>query len=382
MAARPPWSLAPELPWRHFKSPLEQWRELPSFVIGEYLFIACALIALWHARRNGRDHLLVWIGALVAGTANDLIFMALPLVENFWQAQATLMITPRLPLYIPCVYVCFMYLPTVSLWRLGLPPVARALASGLVAILFYAPYDIIGAKFLWWTWHTSDPRIAQRLLGAPVSSSIWVITFVSAFALVINRVIDRSESREQLEASRFARGLILAALASTPLMVVQMTVLQFLDGGVPGARGLVVMLGICVLAIGLTWRSRSRRTGTGDRLLFVAIATYFATLVAIMACFEPTSHRSAGIHQSYGACGIVATDIAGLSRHEFVCAAEHNQQFGFACAEPPRDGTNWYTVCGLPHTDRTRHLLAMALLAGLGMAAFGRLLGATKRPAV
>jgi hypothetical protein len=71
------------------------------------------------AGRERRMHVLVWFAALIAGTANDLIFMALPLVDNFWQAQATIMITPRLPLYIPCVYVCFMYFPTVSVWRLG-----------------------------------------------------------------------------------------------------------------------------------------------------------------------------------------------------------------------------------------------------------------------
>src|SRR5687767_4991031 len=114
---------------------------MPTFLVGEYLFYALAAIALVHARRNGRRHLLAWFAALLAGTANDIIFMALPLVDNFWQAQATIMLTPRLPLYIRCVYVSFMYYPTVACWRLGLAPLASATASGLAAILFYAPYD-------------------------------------------------------------------------------------------------------------------------------------------------------------------------------------------------------------------------------------------------
>ena len=29
----------------------------------------------------------MWIAALVSGTANDAFFMALPMVDNFWQAQ-------------------------------------------------------------------------------------------------------------------------------------------------------------------------------------------------------------------------------------------------------------------------------------------------------
>jgi hypothetical protein len=28
-----------------------------------------------------------WVAAFTAGTANDAIFMMLPMVDNFWQAQ-------------------------------------------------------------------------------------------------------------------------------------------------------------------------------------------------------------------------------------------------------------------------------------------------------
>ena len=96
MIAQLPWDLAPHLPWRHFTSWSHQWSVLPSFLVGEYLFIGLAALALLHARACGRDHVLTWVAGLVAGTANDLFFMALPLVDNFWQAQATIMITPRL----------------------------------------------------------------------------------------------------------------------------------------------------------------------------------------------------------------------------------------------------------------------------------------------
>ena len=48
----------------HFNSPLAQWQVLPSFLIGEYLFILGAVLALIHAWRSGRDHLLIWIAAL------------------------------------------------------------------------------------------------------------------------------------------------------------------------------------------------------------------------------------------------------------------------------------------------------------------------------
>ena len=41
------------------------------------------------------------------------------------------MLTPRMPLYIPCVYIVFMYISTVAAWRLGLPLIASAALTGI-----------------------------------------------------------------------------------------------------------------------------------------------------------------------------------------------------------------------------------------------------------
>ena len=230
MLDRLPWDLALQMPWQVFKSPVQKWAEQPSFVLGEYLFIACAAALLGHALGQGeqrRQYLLAWFAALIAGTANDMFFMALPLVDNFWQAQATIMLTPRLPLYIPCVYICFLYTPLVAVWRLNLPPLARAALTGLAASLFYAPYDIVGAKFLWWTWHDTDLPIANRILGAPMGSTMWVTTFGAAFSWLLNRVLDKRQERG-VSAKTFAKALLLVATCSSLLMMVQMTVLQSL----------------------------------------------------------------------------------------------------------------------------------------------------------
>jgi hypothetical protein len=62
----------------------------------------------------------------------------------FFQAQACIMLTPRMPLYIPTAYNVFMYTSTVAAWRLNLRPLAEAALSGLMAEMIYAPYDITG----------------------------------------------------------------------------------------------------------------------------------------------------------------------------------------------------------------------------------------------
>ena len=144
---------------------------MPSFVIGEFYFLFLAVVTLVHALSHGRTHMFVWVASLCAGTANDAFFMVLPIVDNFWQAQACVMLTPRMPLYIPCVYVVFMYSSTVACWRLGLPFWASVCLTGLMGEMIYAPYDITGIKFLWWTWHDTDAPIRHRLLGVPIGST-------------------------------------------------------------------------------------------------------------------------------------------------------------------------------------------------------------------
>ncbi|MCA9694513.1 MAG: hypothetical protein KC636_33355 [Myxococcales bacterium] len=382
-ASGAPWDLAPHLPWSVFQSPAARWEAMPSFVVGEYAFYVCTLLALVHALRCGRAHLLVWIAALLAGTANDMIFMALPLVDNFWQAQGTIMLTPRLPLYIPCVYICFMYIPTVAVWRLGLPRLGQAALTGLVAELFYGPYDITGAKFLWWTWHDTDMPIANRLLGVPIGSSMWVITFVSTFALLASLALRKDPRAERPATALRLIGFV--CLGSTLGMMVQMNLLQPLDGGIPGVNGLIaVIVGYLALAA-FGWRRRDPARAPSsprvDRLLVGAAALHYLTLAAVMACFDPASHRSASMHQTYGPCHVEATDVLGFTRYQYLCAEDYDEDFSFDCVDaPPSDGSEWYTVCGRPHTDFPRWMLTISLLAALGVGCFSYLLLGRRPP--
>ena len=40
-----------------------------------------------------------------------------------------------------------------------------------------------GIKFLWWTWHDTDAPIDYRILGVPIGSTVWVITFSGAITV-------------------------------------------------------------------------------------------------------------------------------------------------------------------------------------------------------
>jgi len=357
----------PEL--HHFTSPVAQWHAMPSFLLGELLFIVCALVALWHARTRGRDHLVIWLAALLAGTANDLIFLALPLVDNFWQAQAMVMLTPRMPLYIPCVYVCFMYWPFVTVRRLGMPRWPSAALAGLAACSFYAPYDIVGAKFLWWTWHDTDQAIAARVLGAPCSSSLFVLTFAGAFAWLLHTT---PRAAGEVTAAVAARALAKAAGLSTLSMMLQMTLLQQLDGGTP--RYLALGAGLAIYAVvaarGLR-AARPRALDRADRVARGMLLVHLLGLLAIGLSLRPEGHVSTGIHQPVGPCHVEATDITGLTRDVFLCSSDFDEDYTFDCVDrPPADGSTWYTICGRAHRQPLRWKSGLTLLVLLGASLF------------
>jgi hypothetical protein len=280
-----------------------------------------------------------------------------------------MMISPRMPLYIPAVYVCFLYLPTVTLRRVTAGRWSRSAATGLAAALFYAPYDIIGAKFLWWTWHDTDQPIADRILGAPCSSTLRVVTFVGAFAFLVDHTL---RGRDRISAQRAFGGVVKVATCSTLMMMLQMTVFQQVDGGCPGYGALA--LGVLVYAV-VTARGETRLGAleSDDPWLGAAGGAYAVAIGLIGAAFDPATHRSTGIHQEVGECYVEQSDITGFTRFEFLCSTDYDEPFTLCAGEPAQ---NWsrYTVCGTPRHNPVAWFAGIAFLATGVVAVFDFLL--------
>ena len=285
------------------------------------------------------------------------------------------MLTPRLPLYILGVYVVFMYWPTVAVRRLGLPRWSTATLTGLVACMFYAPYDIVGAKFLWWTWHDGDAAIAARLLGAPVSSSLWVLTFVGSFALLLDIVLRDKE----VSGKSFAIGLALVTGLTTAIMMAQITVLQIINGGTPGYLAFGIGLAIYGTVAFLGRRAVNPSERPVDWLGRTAVATYLLMLAFNMSFFAPETHVSTGLHQLPGSCDAQDTDITGVRRRKFLCVDDYEEDFTFACTAPPAVGAQWFTICGKAHTNYAAYAAGVGGLALGGIVVFSMLFGAIGR---
>ena len=360
------------IPWSFYTNPQLVHERLPTFVFGEFLFFLLSLVCFIHAVK--KKNLFIWIATVIVGCTNDVIFMYLPAVDNFFHAQGTIMLTPRLPLYILCVYNSFMYLSTVSVIDLNLPIYGKAAIAGIIGELFYAPYDIIGAKYLWWTWHDSDLATGIKILGAPVGSSVWVITFCFSFVFLLS-----------LTKSKLINFFLLLGFC-TPLMVLQMSLFQiFGKPGIPDHNTLYFLLATYFLLIVFAINRvktrkqpvRVKKTGFVDFFLFLAISVYFFGL-SLIILHDPTAHVSTGIHQTIGDCNTIEYDLAGNARTKYFCPENFSEDFRIDC--PPHSSYNslrslknpdntysWYTVCGAPFSDYNNYAITIFVLCVVGI---------------
>lgn len=81
-------------------------------------------------------------------------------------------------------------------------------------------YDICGATFLWWTWHTTDQAISNRLFGAPIGSTMWILTYCGLQCYLMRSFLNAGLG------SLFS--VPAAMLATTPLFMTLMGQLQML----------------------------------------------------------------------------------------------------------------------------------------------------------
>ncbi len=68
--------------------------------------------------------------------------------------------------------------------RLNLHRLAKTCAMSLSLLFLVAPFEVLGSKFLWWTWHDSDPLVQVRLLGVPYVNLFYHLCFAAIFCFL------------------------------------------------------------------------------------------------------------------------------------------------------------------------------------------------------
>eukprot|EP00731_Ephydatia_muelleri_P004969 Em0002g1145a len=124
---------------------------------------------------------------------------------------------------------CFYYTAYVAVSRLKLSVLLEPFALAICVVLLDVPYDILGVKLLWWTWHDTDPNLYDRTYYVPWTSYMFHLTFASTSSSSLTppercsraeTAVGRREKGALLEAgcASFV-GVVLAGCLSMPLAV-------------------------------------------------------------------------------------------------------------------------------------------------------------------
>ena len=375
---------------------LEQWKfidfknmgvNLPSFVYCEAFFGLLFALSWYHAfclqssQAKRRYQICLFLAALLGGVGNDVIFTFLPLVDNFWHSQGTVMLSPRFPLYILFWYAGWLYIPfsiASSMRIAAASPFVEAAMVSLLSACFYLPWDYVGAKFVWWSWHTTDNALGERWLGVPSASTLWTLVFGYMWAFIVRKCLGEKKSNEEhgLSVGVCFRTLCAVFTLSVPLMMVGMSCLGgLLTFQFPAPPTTLSVLFTTVLLLSTFVHSLKTvavpkvegRPINPDNiwLLRLLVRLHFLFLFCVLMVFDPSNHISTGVHQEYGPCGVKALDISGLSRSLYTCPEDLGQSYvqhsvdscgvksNREVIEPSINGntTHWYSICGKAKGD-------------------------------
>ncbi len=83
------------------------------------------------------------------------------------------------PIPDPLLDPCFHYTTNMAAANLKLPWWAEPFAVALGDLLLDIPFDILGIKLIWWTWHDTDPNIFDRTYSVPWTRYVCVLCNLS-----------------------------------------------------------------------------------------------------------------------------------------------------------------------------------------------------------
>jgi hypothetical protein len=324
--------------------PHEVWTNQPTFFIAEFLFLSLAAWGIIDALHRPRGA-LTFVSCLVGGAAVELVTILHGEVGNFYHSQATVMLFGRRePLYM--LLGCYGWIAHVTMLlskRLGGSMLHRAAFAALLGSEAWALLDTVGARFLWWTWHNSEPLYDDREGGVPVASSFWIMASMGSLAIVIERAPDHA-----------CWGLLAGPLATLGLMHVPfMAIFHPLvtAGGFHASYAMWAFRGLCLLPL----FSRLGGPPRTDPPLFRQMAA-FAISSCLIACFADPAHetRTSFSQPCLRRCGEIESSFWGaFTRKATVCPADNQpaRDLYRICdsrCDAARTPLEMYTTCGVP----------------------------------
>jgi hypothetical protein len=257
----------------------------PLHLFGLELSVAAAFFltlgdALARYRRGDRWPLFQWVTALTYGVSLEIL--TYNTWDNFSHGQFTVQLYHhKLPLYVTLIYPAFHYtaLKLVESWRLKLLP--EALLVGFALVLIDAPFDTAGPDAGWWSWSPTDPNMAVRWLGVPITSYYWYLLFGALYAALLRLLRPKLEKRAlHLLAAPLvgAAVIIVGCIAFIPFHLLK-------AAGMPPSAVVAAHLATCGV---IAWKLRPAQATPLPRHLFASLLSLQLYPVLLLVALRPS----------------------------------------------------------------------------------------------
>ncbi|CAI5454038.1 unnamed protein product [Caenorhabditis angaria] len=363
-----------------YQDPSQIYENHTSFLFGELLFFLLAALTFVHAWRIGTRHVLVWFGILIHALNVENLCYWIPDMDNFWQAQGILtFFGARAPLYILIgIYHMFDYTAFVLASRLHLPWWAYGPAVGLGAVMLDMPYDIMGIKLVWWTWHDTDPNIYDRMNWVPWNSYYFHASFACSFTWLLlgSRHLLVAKEYDWKKLPREILCVFIAGTGAFWLGTIQFALLYhplhdiFKVHSEYTTTFFLAFYAIIVFLADRQNKNPAARTGNKywfDELACAIAIEYLFFMIAVIVS-DPLNIISEGLHQPIGPCNetqkVQTPTGLVLQKQKYFCLEDYDEKYiDFHCvpggvpkAQEPGEPLEWYAVCGTDYDNRAEYI--------------------------
>jgi hypothetical protein len=259
-----------------------------------------------------------------------------------------------------------------------LPWWAEGPAVGLGAVMLDMPYDLMGIKLVWWTWHDTDPNIYDRMYWVPWNSYYFHASFACSFVWILN-LSRKYLVPETYDWKKFGREFLCVFLAGTLAFwggTIQFSLLyhplhDFF--GVHSELTSTIFLSFYMLIV---WIGDRRNTNPESRNqnrywfdeLSLAVCFHYMFYMILVCVADPANIVADGLHQPIGPCNTTQkvqtpTGLI-LEKKKYLCVDNYDEgYFDFHClpgGKPPSliegEPLEWYAICGTPFANRAEYI--------------------------
>lgn len=197
-------------------------------------------------------------------------------------------------------------------YRTNKEKVGFMVTVGLNVLLIDLPYDIIGIKFIHWTWHDTDPNIGDRIYWVPWTSFYFHMVFSASFAFWF---FTKNVNLDQTDTFRKEILISLKSIFfSTPCGILCFSILYHPLHELYNVPTHVIMMFLIALYVMLATLTRKPRNMFYFPLsIIIFLVVYYTIFLCLTIWGKPEHEISTGPHEEIGPCNITASTFGTVS---------------------------------------------------------------------